>query len=126
MSNIVTIFNTHFAEFLQDVQNVFPDDVDIKTANNSLLAIRKANPKILMKIWNKYVAIPYKDHIERGDIEFFISKDYSTDFKNNDHSDKIMSSINRLREPIKMMGAENRAKTMKYMQNLSKLSLMAV
>ena len=124
MSNIVTIFNTHFAEFLQDVQNVFPDDVDIKTANNSLLAIRKANPKILMKIWNNYVAIPYKDHIEKGDIEFFISKDYSTDFKNNDHSDKIMSSINRLREPIKMMTPENRAKTMKYMQNLSKLSLM--
>jgi len=35
-----------------------------------------------------------------------------------------MDSINRLREPIKNMGVEDQKKTMKYIQNLSKLSLM--
>jgi hypothetical protein len=35
---------------------------------------------------------------------------------------KIMESINRLREPIRNMGPDNQAKVMKYIQNLTKLS----
>ena len=32
------------------------NDIDILTAKNSLLAVRKANPKLLVRIWLKYVA----------------------------------------------------------------------
>ena len=52
-TNFVTVFNDHFAEFVNDIQSVFPDDVDILTAKNALLTIRKANPKLLVKIWVK-------------------------------------------------------------------------
>jgi hypothetical protein len=123
-TNFVGAFNDHFADFINDVQSVFPDDVDIATAKNALLAIRKANPKLLVKIWHQYVVIPYRTQIESGDISFFISKDYSVDLAKNDNADKIMESINRLRQPIKEMSTENQAKTMKYIQNLTKLSLL--
>ena len=123
-TNIVPVFNDHFAEFVNDIQSVFPDDPDLLTAKNSLIAIRKANPKLLVKIWIKYVVAPYKDKIDIGDINFFINKDYSDDLEKNDNSDKIMESIDRLRNPIKQMSLENQAKTMKYIQNLSKLALM--
>jgi hypothetical protein len=123
-SNLVTVFNDHFAEFVNDVHNVFPDDVDIVTAKNALLTIRKANPKLLVRIWLKYVYIPYKEQIDEGNIEFFINKDYSNDLARNDNADKIMESIDRLRKPVKEMSAENQAKTMKYIQNLSKLALL--
>ena len=123
-TNLVTIFNDHFSEFVSDVQSVFPDDPDILTAKNALLAIRKANPKLLVRIWIKYVVSPYKDHIDAGDIEFFVTKDYSSDLARNDNADKIMESIDRLRNPVKQMSPENQAKTMKYIQNLSKLALM--
>ena len=123
-TNLVTVFNDHFSEFVSDVQSVFPDDPDILTAKNALLAIRKANPKLLVRIWIKYVVYPYKEHIDAGDIEFFVTKDYSSDLARNDNADKIMESIDRLRSPIKQMSPENRAKTMKYIQNLSKLALM--
>ena len=123
-SNFVTIFNDHFNEFVNDIQSVFPDDTDILTAKNALLAIRKANPKLIVRIWLKYVYNPYKEQIEAGNITFFLVKDYANDLAINDNSDKIMESINRLRSPIKNMSLENQAKTMKYIQNLSKLAML--
>ena len=126
MSNILTAFNDHFMEFLNDVQSVFPQDADILTAKNALTAIRKANPKMIVKIWKAYIADKYREQIEAGDIAFFLTKDYSGDVATASGSDKIMESIDRLREPIKNMGAENQAVVMKYIQNLTKLSELCV
>jgi hypothetical protein len=54
----LSVFNEHFAEFVNDVHSVFPDDVDILTAKNSLIAIRKANPKQLIHPDNS-IFIPF-------------------------------------------------------------------
>jgi hypothetical protein len=123
-NNYLQAFNEHFMEFINDIQNVFPEDHDILVAKNSLLAIRKANPKLIVKIWNSYIVNNYKSQIENGDIGFFIEKDYSQDISAAENSDKIMESINRLRNPIKNMSSENQQKTMKYIQNLTKLSVL--
>lgn len=123
-NNLLTIFNDHFVEFVTDVHNVFPDDPDILTAKNSLIAIRKANPKLIVKIWIKYVLTPYRDRIEAGDINFFIEKDYANDLTKSGNSDQIMMSIDRLRNPVKQMNPSNQQKTMKYIQNLCKLADM--
>ena len=122
MSNILTAFNDHFVDFINDVQSVFPEDTDVLTAKNALTAIRKANPKMIVKIWKVFIADKYKAEIDAGDISFFAEKDYSSDVSVSQNSDKIMESIDRLRAPIKNMSPENQAKTMKYIQNLTKLS----
>ncbi len=123
-TNFLTVFNDHFAEFINDIQCVFPNDVDILSAKNSLLAVRKANPKLLVRIWLKYVVIPYQSEIESGNIDFFVDKDYAKDLSNSGNSDKIMEAIDRLRNPVKQMTPTEQQKTMKYIQNLSKLSLL--
>jgi hypothetical protein len=124
MSNILSAFNDHFVEFVTDIQKVFPEDVDILSAKNSLLAIRKANPKMIVKIWNTFIVGKYKPEIEAGNLEFFMNKDYSADISASQNSDKIMESIDRLRQPIRNMSSENQSKVMKYIQNLTKLSEM--
>jgi hypothetical protein len=123
-SNILTAFNDHFVDFVTDIHNVFPDDVDVLTAKNSLLTIRKVNPKMIVKIWNTFIVSKYKKEIEAGELSFFIDKDYSDDVSSVQNSDKIMESINRLRNPVKQMSIENQTKVMKYIQNLTKLSAM--
>jgi hypothetical protein len=121
-SNILAAFNDHFVEFVSDIQSVFPEDVDILTAKNYILGIRKANPKMIVKIWKTFIVNKYKNKIEAGDISFFLEKDYSLDITNSQNSEKIMESIDRLRTPIKQMSVENQSKSMKYIQNLTKLS----
>ena len=122
--NILAAFNDHFVEFVSDVQSVFPDNHDILVAKNSLIAIRKANPKMIIKIWTTFVVGQYRSEIERGDIDFFIDKDYSKDLASAESSSKIMEGIDRLRKPIKEMSPESRAKAIKYIQNLTKLACM--
>lgn len=121
-SNILTAFNDHFVEFVSDVHSVFPEDTDVLAAKNALLAIRKANPKMIIKIWNVFIVGKYKSEIESGNLDFFINKDYSNDVANADNSSKIVESIDRLRAPIKSMSKDNQEKTMKYIQNLTKLA----
>ena len=77
---------------------------------------------MIVKIWNSFIVSKYKSEIEAGNIEFFVNKDYSQDVSVSNNSDKIMESIDRLREPIKNMSVENQAKVMKYIKNLTKLS----
>jgi len=123
-ANLLTVFNDHFFEFLNDIQNVFPENVDILTAKNSLIAIRKANPKLIVKIWNIIIVGKYRKQIEDGDISFFVDKDYVEDVSISNQSDKIIEGINRLREPVKQMNKADQEKTMKYIQNLTKLAML--
>ena len=122
MSNMLSVFNDHFFEFITDIQNVFPEDIDILSSKNALFAIRKLNPKMIVKIWKSYITNKYRNQIESNDISFFLTKDYSIDVDSTGNSDKIMEYINKLREPIKQMSEENKIKVMKYIQNLTKLS----
>ena len=123
-ATILNAFNDHFMEFVSDIINVFPDNTDLVSAKNSFVLIRKANPKLIIKIWKSYVVDKYSEEIELGNISFFIDKDYANDLTNAENSDKIIESINRLRNPVKMMSEESRQKSMKYIQNLKKLCIL--
>ena len=121
-SSILKTFNEHFMDFLEDIQNVFPNDSDILTTKTALNTIKKLNPRLIIKIWNEHIVKKYKDQILKGDISFFIDKDYTEDLNDMDSSSTIVNKINKLRDPIKNMGKENQDKCMKYIQNLTKLS----
>jgi hypothetical protein len=120
-SIILNAFNDHLTDLFIDITIIFPDNIDIKTAQNTLSLIRKTNPKMIVKIWKKYVVDKYGDKFDSDNISFFIEKDYNEDLTNIDQPSKIMKSIDRLRDPIKSMNSSNQSKTMKYLQNLKKL-----
>jgi hypothetical protein len=122
--SILTAFNDHFFEFVNAIQEIFPDDHDLLVSKNSLMLVRKANPKMIVKIWNAYVVGKYKSEIEAGNLDFFINKDYSSDFINANNSDKIIEAIDRFRQPIKNMSEQNKLKSIKYIQNLTKLAAL--
>lgn len=125
MANKTTIlraFNTHFFEFMDFMLTVVKDDLNILTAKNAFEVIKKTNPTLIIKIWNKFIYIKYQYSIDAGDISFFFEKDYAKDLGKLSNQGEILEIINKLREPVRNMSDENKAQTMKYIQTLSKLS----
>ena len=119
-SIVMKAFLNQFTDFLDDVQSVFPDDADIDSARTALLLMKKTNPRILMNAWVTCIVEPYHAQIEQGDIGFFLDKDYAQDLEYMGNA--VMQKVDTLRGPVREMGAENQAKSMKYIQNLTKLA----
>jgi hypothetical protein len=123
-STLLRTFNTHLFEFLDDIIRIFPDNLEMQTAKTSFQTIKRANPTAIVKVWFSYVYMPYREIIDSGDIQFFFQKDYSEDLSVLQNSGEIIKIIDTLREPVSNMSETERAFTMKYLQNLSKLSMM--
>jgi hypothetical protein len=122
-STILKSFNTHFFELLDDMITVFPSNIDIQNAKKAMELIKKANPIILIRVWNNRIRIPYASEIEQGDITFFFEKDYSEDIVSGNASN-VLSIIDNIREPIRSMDSKSREDTMGYIKNLSQLASM--
>lgn len=123
-TQILSAFNDHFMQFVQDIQLVFPDNSDIATVSLALGKLRKANPRLLIMSFKEHVVSGYRKEIEKGDINFFINNDYQKDLNNIGvgSSNQILEKIDCLRGPVRDMNKSEQDKVIKYMQNLLKLS----
>ena len=123
-SSILKSFNQLFFDFVNDIIFIFPDNADLETAKTSFEFIKKSNPTAIAKVWYPYVAVPYNDVIQEGNIDFFIEKDYSTDLNKLSNSNDIIKIIDSFRNPIKNMSESNKQTSCVYIQKLSTLSIM--
>ena len=90
-----------------------------KVRNNT---VEYKQQKINKSCYKTYVYNPYREVIDAGNIEFFFDKDYKSDLETLSNSGEIIKMIDAMRNPIKSMSDNNKAHSMKYIQNLSKLS----
>ena len=121
-SIILKAFLNQITDFVEDVQSVFPDNEDSDSAKTALYLLKKTNPRMLLSTWITFIAEPYGAQIEQGDIGFFLDKDYTQDLEYMGNA--VMQKVDTFRKPVREMGAENQAKTMKYIQNITKLAIL--
>lgn len=119
---ILNTFNNQLSEFLEDVVRLFPNDMDIRAAKNSLFMMKKMNPKLIINSWYNYVSKPYGEEILDKGLEPFIEKNYSDDVKYLEDSHKVIEVIDRVRMPIKNMNDDDKNISLTYINNLNKLS----
>ena len=122
-STILRGFNTHFFDFYDDIIRILPDNKDIAIAKESFLTIKRANATTIIKAWNVYIYSPYSNEIDNGNISFIVDKDYSSDLAILNNSSSVMNIIDSIRGPLREMSEINKSHCMKYIQNLSKLSV---
>lgn len=122
---ILTTFNDQFTELVEDIERIFPNDIEIKTCKNALIAMRKANPKLIITCMKPYL-LKYKKQIDENDVNFFIDKNYVDDigFKKEDNTKILLDKIEQLRQPLHNMGSEDKDKITSYMKNLLQLVLL--
>jgi len=123
-TTLLKAFNTHFFEFIDDIIQILPDNVDIVSAKLSAIMIKKVNPTIIIKSWHKYIYKQYFNEIDSGDLNYFFEKDYKSDLQHLTNSNEIIEIINNIRTPISEMNVVNKEHTKKYIQNLTKLSIL--
>lgn len=125
MSNpYLSAFNNQFLEFIEDILRLFPDDPDIIASKNSLLLVKRVNPRLIIITWRDLIATPYQQQIEEEGMEFFLSKDYREDLKNAPDAENTLAIIERLRTPLKNLHEDDKTMAVKYISNLTKLSLL--
>lgn len=123
-ADLIRIFNKHFIEFLEDINIILPENSDILSAKKMYKMAMNTNPSLIIQIWNKYVVSKYKNEIEAGDIQYFIKKNYEDDVANSNKSTRILDIIYRLKKTIQLLSDSNQHKSMKYIQNLTQLTIL--
>lgn len=122
--SILKAFTGHLIEFVNEIRNVFPNDSHLRTSGVFLEGLVKINPKSIIIGWKECINDLYKDQILKGDLEYFINKDYNADLEGSDNKGKILKTIDSFRDKIRNMGDDNKKKSVKYIQNLTKLCNM--
>tara|TARA_B100000900_G_C20565640_1_gene710948 strand:+ start:1466 stop:1840 length:375 start_codon:yes stop_codon:yes gene_type:complete len=113
------VFNEHLIEFMDDVITILPDNLDIKTAKTFVEGLKRVNPKKLITSWYSCVTTPYKDIIENGDYTFFENKRYEGEVYT-----EYLKTVDNIKTSVKLLDEENKKKAMKYVQNLTKISIL--
>ena len=121
--NIMSAFSSQFKELCDDLDRVFPDDVEVRSATTAMVTLLRANPKIVARVFHNYVGAPYGGLFEKGDLSYFLDKDYTTDIQ-LDNAQAILAKIDTLRGPISKMDKACHTSVLKYFSNLSKLSAL--
>ena len=120
-SAIMKAFNKHFFDFIDDIITIFPENVEVIAARDSIELLKRANPHVIVKAWYSFVFSKYSEYFYRGDLEYFLNKDYKDDLVDVQNSNKVLEVIGVIRDHLKNMGDVNREKTLKYLINLCKL-----
>lgn len=125
-SLILSTFNLQLDECLADIALVYSKDKRFIKCKRYVSGIKMANPSLLIKSWKTFIADKYDKQIEEGDFEYFLEKDYAEDLSSIEVNSTVETSISELRSVIRDMSEENKAKSLHYVQNLTKLSKLYV
>lgn len=127
-SVLVKIFSEQFVELYLDLHKIYPNNIDIKTGLTIVQSMKKFNPKLMIRKYKESVNDIYYDRIIKGDLEYFIKKDYLDDCKTagwDDNGAKVQSDwIESLKNLYTIQDDNNKRKFKKYFQQLSKICRM--
>lgn len=119
---ITSTFNTQFGECLQEISELYPEESKLKKYSRYVESVKKMNPSLLIKVWKTHITDKYEHQIEKGDLEYFLTKDYQEDVASLEKTKTVEEIIEYLRTMMVDMSSENKTRSFQYIQNLTKLS----
>lgn len=120
MASKIVLINAlydQFFSFLNELIEIYPDDVDFSIFLSSLKMLKTTNPSLLPNYIVEYTS-QFNDQILNGDESFFI--DYSFE-EYSEHVD--LNIFSKLKKYFKEMNEKSKQNVWKYTQNIVKLSI---
>jgi hypothetical protein len=129
-SLVLKTFIKQLDECLEDIITAYPElpntDKRFLKCKMYFDALKKSNPKIMIISWKEHVNKKYRKQIDEGNVRFFVETDLEQIAKENAveqyFTNEVENAINELRQTIRQMSPANIDASMKYIQNLCKLT----
>lgn len=118
---VLSTFIKQLEECLEDISNTYKEDSRFLKCKIFFNTMKITNPRLLITTWKTMITDKYRDKINAGDVQYFIEKDYKEDAPDL-YNNTVDNAIQDLRIMIRSMSQENIDVSMKYIQNLCKLS----
>lgn len=77
-------FNACYFELLNLMKKHGSTSMEFKKFYSYNYFIKKTNVKLFIKTWNETITSLYYDEIMKGNIQYFLEKDYTNDMKGNE------------------------------------------
>tara|TARA_B100001758_G_scaffold171495_2_gene148402 strand:- start:7694 stop:8098 length:405 start_codon:yes stop_codon:yes gene_type:complete len=119
---VLTTFITELSNFIELLTTLLPDSKEIEQNKTYFISCKKMNPRAIIISWKTDIADHFKTQIENNDINFFANHNFQNDVFFKDYSSFIVKMLENLKHNINNLNNDNKTITMKYIQNLSKIS----
>ena len=127
-SVLVKVFAEQVEELYLDMLKVYPDNLSMRSGLTIVQQLKKFNPKLMIRSYNETVNQRYYDIIVKGDIDFFMNKNYVDDCENyglgKEEAKSQADWIETIKELARGIGIDNQKKLIKYFQNFSRICKM--
>ncbi len=117
----LSAFTNQLEAFSSELSGMFPKDADLKMALNMIKLIKKANPRKLLVVFDKFT-VEYKTEIMARDENFFIKHNFNELADKTGQSDYTYSLVTQLKSHWTEMSQESKDATWQYFIVLFKLS----
>jgi len=119
---VLTTFITELSNFIELLTTLLPDSKEIEQNKTYFISCKKMNPRAIIISWKTDIADHFKTQIKNNDINFFANHNFQNDVFFKDYSSFIVKMLENLKHNINNLNNDNKTITMKYIQNLSKIS----
>ena len=123
-SLVLSTFISQLEECITDIYGIYSTDKRLIRCKMYFDTLKQTNPKMIITTWKTMVTDKYDDQIQKGDVSYFLDKDYKEELPI--YNPTIEQAIQDLRKAIREMTNGNKEKAIQYIQNLCKLSKLYV
>lgn len=114
-------FNLLNINFLDFVEECFPNNFHIKIMNSAIRALIISAPEVNVKTWKACTFSKYRYEILQRDLDIFTSSKYKEQTEEIGLSKLIIDILSVLRKPIEELSSEKKEKISDYLIKLLKL-----
>ena len=105
----------------EELCELYPTDINLKTANTSIQLLKKTNPRKLLDLFKNYI-LKYENEILLKDESFFIKKNYKDDVSVDVVYENYTSIIDLLKKYWSSMTSKSKENIWLYLIVLIKLT----